>query len=43
MDFWNWREEPLPDFAALRTLPEELQERGAAGFELLARKGNVAS
>jgi hypothetical protein len=41
-DFWNWLEEPLPDFAALLALPEELRERVAAGVEVLARKGNVA-
>jgi len=41
-DFWNRREEPLPDFAALLAPPERLQERVAAGVELLVRKGNVA-
>jgi hypothetical protein len=42
-DFWNWREEPAPAFSALVTLPRGLQKLVAAGFELLARKRNVAS
>lgn len=42
-DFWNWREEPLPDFAAFRALPEKLQERVAGGFALLARRGDSTS
>jgi SAM-dependent methyltransferase len=37
-DFWNRKVDPPPSFAALLTLPQELQKRVSAGFELLARK-----
>ena len=37
-DFWNTRGELPPGFGALQALPEPMQKRVAAGFELLARK-----
>lgn len=37
-DFWNKRGEPPPGFNALQSLPQPIQKRVAAGFELLARK-----
>lgn len=37
-DFWNKRGEPPPGFHALQSLPQPMQKRIAAGFELLARK-----
>ena len=37
-DFWQRKGDPPPAFGALLTLPQELQKRVAAGFELLARK-----
>jgi SAM-dependent methyltransferase len=40
-NFWNRKADPPPGFAALLTLPQELQKRVAAGFELLARKPAV--
>src|SRR5436190_1539373 len=37
-DFWNTRGALPPGFGALQALPEPMQKRVAAGFELLARK-----
>ena len=37
-EFWNKRGEPPPAFNALQSLPQPMQKRIAAGFELLARK-----
>jgi SAM-dependent methyltransferase len=37
-DFWNKRGEPPHGFSALQSLPQPIQKRIAAGFELLARK-----
>jgi SAM-dependent methyltransferase len=37
-EFWNKRGNPPPGFNALQTLPQPIQKRVAAGFELLARK-----
>ncbi len=37
-DFWNRRTPPPAGFEALQSLPQELQKRVAAGFELRARK-----
>ena len=37
-DFWDKRGEPPPGFDALQSLPQPIQKRIAAGFELLARK-----
>jgi SAM-dependent methyltransferase len=37
-DFWNRRAPPPSGFAALQALPQDLQKRVAAGFELRARK-----
>ncbi len=37
-DFWNQRAAPPAGFAALQALPQTLQSRLAAGFELRARK-----
>jgi len=37
-NFWNKRGEPPPGFHALQSLPQPIQRRIAAGFELLARK-----
>jgi SAM-dependent methyltransferase len=37
-DFWNKRTELPPGFNALQSLPQPMQKRVAAGFELLARK-----
>jgi SAM-dependent methyltransferase len=37
-DFWNKRGDPPPGFNALQSLPQPIQKRIAAGFELLARK-----
>jgi uncharacterized protein YbaR (Trm112 family) len=37
-DFWRRKADPPAGFEALLTLPQELQKRIAAGFELLARK-----
>jgi SAM-dependent methyltransferase len=37
-NFWNKRGEPPPGFHALQALPQPMQKRIAAGFELLARK-----
>lgn len=37
-NFWQHQDDPPPGFDALLTLPQELQKRLAAGFELLARK-----
>ena len=42
-DFWNRRGTPPPGFAALQSLPQELQARIAAGFELRARKSSVTA
>jgi SAM-dependent methyltransferase len=36
--FWDRRDQPPPGFAVLQNLPQSLQERVAAGFELIARK-----
>jgi SAM-dependent methyltransferase len=36
--FWNRRTDPPAGFDALQTLPQHLQRRIAAGFELIARK-----
>lgn len=36
--FWNRKSDPPPGFDALLNLPQELQKRCAAGFELRARK-----
>jgi hypothetical protein len=37
-NFWDKRGEPPPGFNALQSLPQQVQKRIAAGFELLARK-----
>jgi SAM-dependent methyltransferase len=37
-EFWKTRGEQPPGFTTLQHLPEDLQKRIAAGFELLARK-----
>ena len=37
-NFWNKRGAPPPGFDALQSLPQPMQKRVAAGFELLARK-----
>jgi SAM-dependent methyltransferase len=37
-DFWNKRGEPPPGYNALQSLPQPIQKRISAGFELLARK-----
>jgi uncharacterized protein YbaR (Trm112 family) len=37
-EFWNKRDGPPPAFDALQSLPQPMQKRIAAGFELLARK-----
>ena len=37
-EFWTTRGEQPPGFSALQSLPQTLQKRIAAGFELLARK-----
>ena len=37
-DFWNKRGEPPAGFNVLQSLPQPMQKRIAAGFELLARK-----
>ena len=37
-DFWDNRSEPFPAFNTLQSLPQPIQKRIAAGFELLARK-----
>jgi SAM-dependent methyltransferase len=36
--FWEHRDEPPPGFDLLQNLPQHLQQRVAAGFELVARK-----
>ena len=36
--FWDRKSEPPPGFPALQNLPQPLQQRIAAGFELVARK-----
>ena len=41
-DFWNRKSDPPPGFAALVALPQELQKRVSAGFELRARKPAVS-
>ncbi len=40
-DFWHRKSDPPPGFNALLSLPQDLQKRLAAGFELLARKPAV--
>jgi hypothetical protein len=42
-DFWNSHGEPPPGFHALQGLPQAVQKRIAAGFELIARKPGVRS
>lgn len=42
-DFWNRRGTPPPGFTALQALPQELQARVAAGFELRARKPSLTA
>ncbi|HEY5036203.1 MAG TPA: methyltransferase domain-containing protein [Chthoniobacterales bacterium] len=42
-DFWNRKGAPPTGFQALQNLPQELQKRVAAGFELRARKPAVSS
>ena len=37
-EFWSRKSEPPPGFDALLSLPQELQKRLAAGFELLPHK-----
>ena len=37
-EFWDKRGKPPPAFNALQSLPQSMQKRIAAGFELLARK-----
>jgi SAM-dependent methyltransferase len=37
-EFWNKRGEPPPGFDALQSLPQPMQKRIAAGFELIAKK-----
>ena len=39
-EFWSRKSDPPPGFHDLLALPQELQKRTAAGFELLARKPN---
>jgi SAM-dependent methyltransferase len=41
-DFWNRNATPPPGFQALEKLPQELQKRVAAGFELRAHKSTAA-
>ena len=36
--FWDHKTDPPPGFATLQNLPQSLQQRVAAGFELIARK-----
>jgi uncharacterized protein YbaR (Trm112 family) len=36
--FWNRRSNPPPGFVTLQNLPQALQQRIAAGFELIARR-----
>ncbi len=40
--FWQQRKDPPPGFDFLQNLPQHLQQRVAAGFELVARKPAVA-
>lgn len=42
-DFWARRTEPPTGFATLQNLPQHLQKRIAAGFELIARKPAAAT
>lgn len=42
-DFWNRKVAPPAGFQALQNLPQELQKRVAAGFELRARKPRASS
>jgi SAM-dependent methyltransferase len=37
-EFWNERGDPPPGFDALQSLPQPIQKRIAAGFELIAKK-----
>ncbi len=42
-DFWAGQSDQPPGFQALQDLPQELQSRVAAGFELVARKPAAAT
>jgi SAM-dependent methyltransferase len=40
-EFWTQRGEPPPGFGTLQNLPQPMQKRIAAGFELLATKSGI--
>ncbi|MDQ3198674.1 MAG: methyltransferase domain-containing protein [Verrucomicrobiota bacterium] len=42
-DFWNRGGNPPPGFAELQALPQDFQKRVSAGFELRARKPDIAA